>query len=231
MSQASPNPVAVNPDLEAWLKSPSGSALPPPAPANAEAEADAPSEASEGWTPIVIDPSEIRVLWEEGWHPVEITAAGPHTGKESGKESLKLTYRCFAGSESGKFRDDYLPREGGGRVKTYRVAESIDLRDKGTGEVKITHPDITIGRKMWIKIIHKPDSYENALGEKVDRTKDEIEFPNGYAHISAFELPMAGDLFAEPGQPDKSQKPAPPKPPAAEAPPANTPAAGATPSW
>lgn len=169
-----------------------------PAPQSAD-EADAPAIGSEG---IHIPSTDLSDFWTEGWHLIEIVGLKHGISKGSGKPMVIATYRGVAGDMGGCYKTDYWNLLGAGAKKTGRIAKVLGFRCPDTGDVKLPKLELAIGLKMWIKIVHKEELYDRGDGsEPTKQLKDEIEFPNGYAEEGAFELPKAGDLFAEAGAP------------------------------
>ena len=175
-----------------------GGAAPAPAaaqPANGAGQASSADDIEE----LEIDPSEIRSSWDPVRSPVEIVNVVDYVKGES--RSYKFTYRCFAGPNEGRCRDDWAPKQGGGLAKTYRIAEALGLRDKESGKVKFGSKAAIIGKRMWVNVVMVPEKFEKADGTFEVQSRDQIEFPRGYDHIDAFTLPDPNDPFAEAGQP------------------------------
>lgn len=169
-------------------------ATPAPAPAQATNGAGRASS-DDDIEGLEIDPSEVQTAWDPVRSPVEIVNICDYVKGES--KSYKLTYRCVAGPNEGRCRDDWAPKQGGGLAKTYRIAEALGLRDKETGKVKFGSKAAIVGKRMWIDVVMVPEKYEKADGTFEVRERDQILFPSGYDHIDAFTLPSVDDPFAE----------------------------------
>ena len=147
---------------------------------------------------LEIDPSEVQVAWEPVRSPVEVMSIEDYVKGDS--KSYKLVYCCFAGPNKGRYRPDWAPKKGGGLAKTFRIAEALGLRDPETGKVKFSNRAEVVSKQMWINIVMVPEKREMADGSFEITSRDQIEFPRGYDHIDAFELPDPRDVFAE-GEP------------------------------
>lgn len=148
---------------------------------------------------LEIEPSEVQMAWNPVRSLVEVVDVVDY--QKDDRRSYKFTFRCVAGPNEGRYRNDWAPKQGGGLAKTYRIFEALGLRDSETGKVAFKKKSDAVGKRLWVNIVLKPEKWQKADGSYEVTERDEIgPFPQGYDRPDAYELPATNDPFSD-GEP------------------------------